>query len=85
MFTFSFSIHICDFLSEERVEDQELIRKVDIGFPKLRASRATLLQDRIGQIKAQRSNPELEKLARQQKCKNRSLIASCVLTHSLIF
>lgn len=48
--------------------DEEVERKVDIGYPKLRASRATLLQDRISQIKAQRTNPELEKLARLRKC-----------------
>lgn len=55
-------------IAEERVVDAELDRKVDIGFPKLRVSRATLLQDRISQIKAQRTNPELEKLARLRKC-----------------
>lgn len=56
-------------ISEERVVDAELDRKVDIGYPKLRVSRSSLLQDRISQIKAQRTNPDLEKLARLRKCK----------------
>lgn len=55
---------------DEKIEDPELERKVDIGFPKIKPSRSCVLQERLLIIKAQRQNPELEKIARSpQQCR----------------
>lgn len=52
------------FVVEERAVDPEVARKVNIGFPHLKPARSAQLKERLDHLKAQRSNPELEKLAR---------------------
>lgn len=49
---------------ELKVIDNEVSRKIDIGFPQLRPSRSEQLKIRLAHVKAQRKNPDLEKLAR---------------------
>uniref|UniRef100_A0A1B0G4S4 Large ribosomal subunit protein mL38 n=1 Tax=Glossina morsitans morsitans TaxID=37546 RepID=A0A1B0G4S4_GLOMM len=50
-------------LQEENPQDAELIARVDIGFPKLRAPRSHR-HERMQHLKVQRKNEELEKKAR---------------------
>lgn len=52
--------------TDENPVDAELTRKVDIGFPQLRPPRSQQTKERLAHVKAQRSNPELEKQARAQ-------------------
>lgn len=56
-------------IAEGRREDPELCRKNDIGFPFLRPARSAELKQRLEQLKAIRKDPNLEQLARKNKCK----------------
>lgn len=49
---------------EERAVDPELAQKINIGFPHLKPARSAQLKERLAHLKAQRSNPELEKASR---------------------
>lgn len=63
--------------AEENAVDPEITRKIDIGFPQLRPSRAQQVKERLGHMKAQRSNPLLEKEARAQNRKLTFALAYC--------
>jgi large subunit ribosomal protein L38 len=54
-------------LEEINYKDPSLHFRVDIGLPPPVFSRSKRLQERLKTIKAQRKNPELEKLARNQQ------------------
>ncbi|TMW54273.1 hypothetical protein DOY81_000628 [Sarcophaga bullata] len=54
-------------LQEENYQDPELNVRINIGFPKLKATRSEQLKERLDHIKAQRSNTELEKKARSNQ------------------
>jgi large subunit ribosomal protein L38 len=55
-------------LAEENAEDPEITKPHDIGFAHLRPSRSEEYRQRLDHLKAQRKNPNLEKLARNRKC-----------------
>ena len=59
------------FLSckEENPIDPEIAEKINIGFPKIRKPRSVELKERLAHLKAQRSSPQLEKIARRNNCK----------------
>ncbi|XP_058127243.1 large ribosomal subunit protein mL38 [Anopheles ziemanni] len=54
-------------LEEESAVDPDISKPVNIGFPALKPSRSTQLSERLEQLKAQRSNPELERQSRERK------------------
>ncbi|KAL1518207.1 hypothetical protein ABEB36_001868 [Hypothenemus hampei] len=54
-------------LSAANYKNPSIHYEVDIGLPPTRSSNKTLLQERITHVKAQRANPELEKLSRERK------------------
>ncbi|XP_053947609.1 39S ribosomal protein L38, mitochondrial [Anastrepha ludens] len=54
-------------LQEENAKDPELTARVNIGFPHLKPSRSEQLKQRLAHLKAQRSNAQVEKLARANK------------------
>ncbi|XP_055610590.1 39S ribosomal protein L38, mitochondrial [Uranotaenia lowii] len=56
-------------LAEERIVDPEISRKINIGFPHLKPSRSDQLKERLAHLKTQRTNPELEKQARNNSLK----------------
>lgn len=49
--------------------DEEVSKKVDIGFPLLKPSRSAELKQRMDHVKAQRKNVDMEKLARSNNRK----------------
>ncbi|ALC49614.1 mRpL38 [Drosophila busckii] len=54
-------------LRDDNVVDAELVARVNIGFPQLKASRSEQLKTRLEHLKKQRANNEMEHLARSQK------------------
>ncbi|XP_068159960.1 large ribosomal subunit protein mL38 [Drosophila tropicalis] len=54
-------------LRDETASDPEVTARVNIGFPQLKGSRSEQLKNRLKHLKAQRSNKELEQLARSNK------------------
>uniref|UniRef100_U5ERQ6 Large ribosomal subunit protein mL38 n=1 Tax=Corethrella appendiculata TaxID=1370023 RepID=U5ERQ6_9DIPT len=51
-------------LNEINYVDPEIAHKIDIGFPVLKLSRSVEIKERLKHVKEQRSNSNLEKLAR---------------------
>ncbi|EDW48848.1 39S ribosomal protein L38, mitochondrial [Drosophila sechellia] len=54
-------------IREENVEDQEVVARINIGFPQLKESRSAQLKKRLEHLKSQRSDKQLEQLARSNK------------------
>lgn len=53
-------------LKEEHPIDPEIAEQINIGFPTLRKSRSEELKQRLAHLKSQRSNPQLEIIARNK-------------------
>lgn len=56
------------FLSDENPVDPELSKKINIGFPQLKPPRSEELFRRLAHLKKQKSDPNLDKLAKSGKC-----------------
>ncbi|XP_037937152.1 39S ribosomal protein L38, mitochondrial [Teleopsis dalmanni] len=54
-------------LQEENVKDPEIIARINIGFPQLKAARSAQLKERLAVMKAHRKNSDLEKQARSRQ------------------
>lgn len=55
-------------LLEENFEDPEVVRRINIGFPKIRPSRSKEIKERLAHMKKQRTNSDLEVKARNKNC-----------------
>ena len=53
---------------DENVVNPILAAKINIGFPQLKLSRTQQVRERLSHLRAQRNNPDLEKLSRSNKC-----------------
>lgn len=62
---------------DEDTSDPEVTARINIGFPQLKPSRSAQLRARLDHLKAQRTNKELEQLARSQKCE--CIYLSCIV------
>ncbi|XP_050070016.1 39S ribosomal protein L38, mitochondrial [Anopheles maculipalpis] len=58
---------LAERLQAEKLQDPEVTRPVNIGFPYVKPSRSSQLSERLAHLKSQRNNATLERLSRERK------------------
>lgn len=69
-FIYSLAINGLVFVSDYNKIDPEIARKVDIGLPSPHGSARTLALERSKVLSKVKKDPEMERLARNMKCRN---------------
>ncbi|XP_035896478.1 39S ribosomal protein L38, mitochondrial [Anopheles stephensi] len=58
---------LAERLQAEKLQDPDITRPVNIGFPYVKPSRSSQLTERLAHLKSQRNNATLERLSRERK------------------